>query len=75
MLRYYIKEYPQIQYHQSIIYINMEKESFALFVDNSGSVGGCQSYWQTVADILVQYAKDITHYYLWGSYCKISSKK
>jgi hypothetical protein len=53
----------------------MEKESFAIFVDYSGSVGSCQSYWQTVADILIQYAKDITHYYLWDDSCNISSKK
>jgi len=23
----------------------MDKESYALFVDNSGSVGGCHQYW------------------------------
>ena len=28
------------------------KDSYALFVDNSGSVGNCQHYWQTVSDIL-----------------------
>jgi hypothetical protein len=53
----------------------MNKESFAIFVDNSGSVSGCASYWQTVSEVLVQYAKDITYYFFWGSECQISSKK
>ena len=55
--------------------IEAVKESYALFVDNSGSVGGCQHYWQTVSDILNDYAKDITHYYLWNSKCGLSTKK
>ena len=53
----------------------MNNESYALFVDNSGSVGGCNHYWQTVADIINEYGKDITHYYLWNSNCGLSSKK
>jgi hypothetical protein len=53
----------------------MSKESFALFVDNSGSVGNCKHYWQTIADIIAEYGKDITHYYLWNSRCNPSSKK
>lgn len=44
-------------------------------MDNSGSVGNCQHYWQTVSDIIVEYGKDITHYYLWNSHCNASSKK
>lgn len=53
----------------------MNKDSYALFVDNSGSVGGCIHYWQTVSDIIAEYGKDITHYYLWNSNCHLSSKK
>lgn len=53
----------------------MDNNSFALFVDNSGSVGGCIHYWQTVSDIIAEYGKDITHYYLWNSQCHLSSKK
>jgi hypothetical protein len=53
----------------------MNKESYALFVDNSGSVGGCLQYWQTVSDIVIEYGKDITHYFLWNSRCYVSSKK
>lgn len=45
----------------------MEKEDYAIFVDNSGSVGGSLNYWNTVRDILTQYNKDIRHYYLWNS--------
>ena len=33
------------------------------------------NYWNTVQNILNDYAKDITHYYLWNSRCGISSKK
>lgn len=55
--------------------IEVVKESYALFVDNSGSVGNCQHYWQTVSDILNDYAKDISHYYFWNSRCGLSSKK
>lgn len=44
-------------------------------MDNSGSVGGCTEYWNTVNTILNDYAKDITHYYLWNSRCGLSSKK
>lgn len=53
----------------------MNKDSYALFVDNSGSVGNCQNYWNTVNDIIIEYGKDITHYYFWNSYCNLSSKK
>lgn len=53
----------------------MEKDSYALFVDNSGSVGGSNDYWGTVQLIITQYAKDISHYYLWNSTCDKSSKK
>lgn len=53
----------------------MEKESYALFVDNSGSVGGSQNYWDTVQHIITQYSKDIAHYYLWNSNCKEESLK
>ena len=54
----------------------MEKEKgYALFVDNSGSVGGSENYWGTIEAIMNQYAKDISHYYLWNSTCGISSKK
>jgi hypothetical protein len=49
--------------------------SYALFVDKSGSVGNCRHYWQTVSDIIEQYAKDITHYYFWHSTCWLSSKQ
>ena len=58
-----------------IIYL-MQKESYSLFVDNSGSVGGSANYWDTVAQIITQYAKDIESYYLWNSTCdKFSLKK
>lgn len=53
----------------------MEKDSYALFVDNSGSVGGSIDYWGTVQTIINQYAKDISHYYLWNSTCGKTSKK
>ena len=54
----------------------MEKEQeYALFVDNSGSVWSRNHYWSTVETIMDQYAKDISHYYLWNSTCEISSKK
>jgi hypothetical protein len=55
--------------------ILMEEDSFALFVDNSGSVGTSQSYWSTVSDIIAQYSKDISYYYLWNSECKLVTKK
>jgi hypothetical protein len=45
----------------------MEKENYALFVDNSGSVGGSENYWSTVQTVLDSYAKDISHYFLWNS--------
>jgi hypothetical protein len=38
-------------------------------VDNSGSVGGSANYWDTVQQILIQYGKDIGHFYLWNSNC------
>jgi hypothetical protein len=38
-------------------------------VDNSGSVGGSANYWDTVNQIIIQYGKDIGHYYLWNSNC------
>ncbi len=53
----------------------MEKDSFALFVDNSGSVGGSENYWSSVQFIITQYAKDISHYYLWNSQCYTSTRK
>lgn len=60
----------------SILYLlYMEKDSYALFVDNSGSVGGSANYWGTVQNIIAQYAKDISHYYLWNSNCNTSSLK
>ena len=51
------------------------EESFALFVDNSGSVGGCTNYWDTVNNILIEYARDITHFYYWHSNCGLTTKK
>lgn len=53
----------------------MEKDSYALFVDNSGSVGGSQNYWDTVAMILTQYGPDISQCYLWNSNCYASTRK
>lgn len=53
----------------------MEKDSYALFVDNSGSVGGSDNYWTTVQTIVNKYAKDISHYFLWNSTCGKSSLK
>ena len=47
----------------------MENFSYALFVDNSGSVGGQDSYWKAVSYILIKYVKDIFSYYLWNSTC------
>jgi hypothetical protein len=44
-------------------------------VDNSGSVGGSQNYWDTVQQIIIQYGKDISHYYLWNSTCKEETLK
>lgn len=38
-------------------------------------MGGCQTYWQTVQDIIIEYGKDITHYYFWNSRVYESSKK
>ena len=35
----------------------MEKDDYALFIDNSGSVGGSINYWDTVRDIVAQYSK------------------
>lgn len=46
-----------------------------MFVDNSGSVGGSDNYWSTVEFIINQYAKDISHYFLWNSNCGLSSLK
>lgn len=51
------------------------EESYAIFVDNSGSVGNCHNYWQTVGSVFTEYAKDIAHYYYWNSNCKSTSKK
>jgi len=45
----------------------MEKDSYALFVDNSGSTGGSANYWNTVNEIIIKYAKDVCHFYLWNS--------
>ena len=45
----------------------MEKDSYALFVDNSGSVGNSENYWSTVQLVINNYAKDIESYYLWNS--------
>lgn len=53
----------------------MEKDSYALFVDNSGSVGGSLNYWGTVDRIITTYAKDISHYYLWNSNCGLVTLK
>jgi hypothetical protein len=53
----------------------MQTETYALFVDNSGSVGNCTHYWETVSSILLEYAKDIQHYYFWNSNCRITTKK
>lgn len=52
-----------------------QSDKYAIFVDYSGSTGGCHSYWNTVQLLLDQYAKDIDHYYLWDSSCNSSSKK
>lgn len=51
------------------------EDSYSLFVDNSGSVGNCTHYWETVNHILTEYAKDITHYYFWNSNCNAYTKK
>ena len=51
------------------------KPKYAIFVDNSGSTGGCKNYWETVNYLITQYGKDISHYYLWNSNCGSSSKK
>lgn len=48
---------------------------YALFVDNSSSVGGSANYWGTVETIIAKYAKDISHYFLWNSNCNKSSLK
>jgi hypothetical protein len=53
----------------------MEKDSFALFVDNSGSVGGSTNYWECVRTVITKYAKDITQYYMWNSSLMNSSLK
>lgn len=53
----------------------MEDNGYALFVDNSGSVGGTDSYWKAVSDILARYAKDISRYYLWNSTCSQTTLK
>jgi hypothetical protein len=53
----------------------MEESTYALFVDNSGSVGGSQNYWDTVQQIITQFGKDISHYYLWNSNCGLSTLK
>ena len=54
----------------------MEKDQgYALFVDNSGSVGGSLNYWGQVDEILKQYGKDITHYFIWNSDCTLRNKK
>lgn len=45
----------------------MQKESYALFVDNSGSTGNSANYWSAVNDVIYKYAKNISHYYLWNS--------
>ena len=55
--------------------MEIERDSYALFVDNSGSVGGSENYWTTVDDILKQYGRDITHYYYWNSVCGLNDKK
>ena len=34
-------------------------EKYAIFVDNSGSTGGCRNYWDTVNYLINLYAKDI----------------
>ena len=53
----------------------MEKDSYALFIDNSGSVGGSENYWGAVQTVINKYAKDISHYYLWNSQHNKSSLK
>jgi hypothetical protein len=53
----------------------MIKETYALFVDNSGSVGGSANYWSTVQHILNNFGKDISDFYLWNSDCFKVTKK
>jgi hypothetical protein len=53
----------------------MEDISYALFVDNSGSVGGSDIYWNEVSNILIKYAKDISCYYLWNTTCSQTTLK
>lgn len=54
----------------------MEAEaSYALYVDNSGSVGGSANYWNTVGDIIAKYGANIKEYFLWNSLVYPSNKK
>ena len=50
------------------------EEHFALFVDNSGSVGRCTQYWDVVNTILHDDGKHIAHFYLWNSRCGAVTK-
>ena len=53
----------------------MEEEKYAIFLDDSGSVGGFVNYWRVVGEILEEYGRKISHYYLWDHRTRPSSKK
>lgn len=48
----------------------MEKESYSIFIDNSGSVSGSRSYWTTISTIIKKHGANICNYYLWNSTCE-----
>lgn len=55
--------------------MGMEEEKYAIFLDDSGSVGHFVNYWKVVGEILEEYGSKISHYYLWDHRTRPSSKK
>lgn len=45
--------------------IQPDNEKYAFMVDVSGSTGGSEHYWKTVADLFSLYANDIGSFYEW----------
>ena len=52
-----------------------QADKYAFMVDVSGSTGGSQNYWQTVADVFSLHANDNGSFYEWDSGINKVTKK
>lgn len=52
-------------YYNKRFMIQPDNEKYAFMVDVSGSTGGSEHYWKTVADLFSLYANDIGSFYEW----------